>query len=318
MKQILKYKIYPLIREMSQRIFIIYIIFTIVILSVVDFRKWDLSHLDYLRGNTRYLRQLNDGRVAYNKMRIRLGIKYYETVKDKYPKCSFVYANLGFCHFFLGNYKQSIKILYKAIELNPSIYSFYMDLGTIYYRRGDPDMAYAYFEQALSHMVTTKEYFSGIAQILNQKGYPQLSLAINQYQKYIPADEKRLIHVLLDSYLILKKYKKFYHFLSSIPDQYSKDAQFQYYYGVLKYQQKEYDPAISCFNRAIEFDPQNKNAYYYRALCWQKKNAVEKYEADIKKVLFLDREDNPRHNITDLKLHLHELTLILMFGKWKR
>lgn len=53
--------------------------------------------------------------------------------------------------------------------------------------------------------------------------------------------------------------------------------------GMFLYDSNATDDAIADFDRVLARKPDHKPAYYYRGLCWKKKNQLEKAEADFLK-----------------------------------
>jgi tetratricopeptide (TPR) repeat protein len=83
------------------------------------------------------------------------------------------YATLGYLFILKNNYDKALEFTNKALEDNPKHASSLDNLGQIYYRLGDLDKAYGYFEAAIAvkDTLADSQYYLGI--IEENKGNAQ-------------------------------------------------------------------------------------------------------------------------------------------------
>jgi len=61
---------------------------------------------------------------------------YYKQVTESFPKIAETYGMLGFCHYYLGEYKEAEAAYKQAIKRNPHFFWFYHNLGVMYFSKG--------------------------------------------------------------------------------------------------------------------------------------------------------------------------------------
>ncbi len=82
-------------------------------------------------------------------LRYDLAKEYALQLIEKYPSVSIYYDTLALCEAILGNEKESIEAIDKAIELNPKDYDYYSNKGWFYLFFGKLDEAEKSLTQAL-------------------------------------------------------------------------------------------------------------------------------------------------------------------------
>lgn len=152
------------------------------------------------------------------------------------PKSPFLFYMKGICEGCIGNFKEGIEDLQKAIKLRPDFEDAYGELGTIYSRMDLPKEAIAYYDKALQIEPDNVFgwYNKGVA-LTKLKNYEE---AITYYDKVI---------------------KKIPHYVDALVNK-----------GHALSELGNYDASITCFDRALQIEPNNVYALKNKGLALDK------------------------------------------------
>jgi len=100
-------------------------------------------------------------------------------LKDVEPK---YFLNRGICSLKLGQYQKSIQDLNKAIELDPKLFSGYLDLGEAYYQDGNYKLSIETYKQARKLNEKNPQVYVGLTKAYYAK--KDKSEAKKSYKKF--------------------------------------------------------------------------------------------------------------------------------------
>jgi tetratricopeptide (TPR) repeat protein len=117
----------------------------------------DLGTVYYYKG---YKLQPN-GLARYDLKDVRNSIESYETAL-LYGEDPYLYGNLGWGYYLLGDYSSSITSSRRALALKPELNYARMNLGIVYLKKGDYELAFATYSSLLQNKPQLEEYEGGI------------------------------------------------------------------------------------------------------------------------------------------------------------
>jgi len=130
----------------------------------------ELGTIYYYRG---YKLQPN-GLANYDINDVRLSVKSYE-IALTYGEDPYLFGNLGWGYYLLGNYNLSIKNSLKALTLNPALNYARMNLGIAYLKRRDYKLSFLTYESLEINSPSFDEYEGGLRDLMElQMNYPGL------------------------------------------------------------------------------------------------------------------------------------------------
>ena len=117
----------------------------------------DLGTVYYYKG---YELQPN-GLARYDLKDVRNSIESYETAL-LYGEDPYLYGNLGWGYYLLGDYSSSIRSSRRALAIKPELNYVRMNLGIVYLKKGDYELAFATYDSLLQNKPQLEEYEGGI------------------------------------------------------------------------------------------------------------------------------------------------------------
>ena len=117
----------------------------------------DLGTVYYYKG---YKLQPN-GLARYDLKDVRNSIESYETAL-LYGEDPYLYGNLGWGYYLLGDYSSSITSSRHALAIKPELNYARMNLGIVYLKKGDYELAFATYASLLQNKPQLEEYEGGI------------------------------------------------------------------------------------------------------------------------------------------------------------
>lgn len=162
---------------------VIYVALVILFMATVDCEKATLAHLNFLKGIEGRLAQFRNTHEN-STLEFKQGITFYRKMTKIMPENAVLRGNIGYCYFYLGDYKNALSQYKKAVEIEPTLYTAYFDLGIIDLVLGSQKEAQFYFRKALSFLPLMKTYYLFLAERLKEqndsKSLAVLSLLIQQ------------------------------------------------------------------------------------------------------------------------------------------
>ena len=117
----------------------------------------DLGTVYYYKG---YKLQPN-GLARYDLKDVRNSIESYETAL-LYGEDPYLYGNLGWGYYLLGDYSSSITSSRRALALKPELNYARMNLGIVYLKKGNYELAFATYASLMQNKPQLDEYEGGI------------------------------------------------------------------------------------------------------------------------------------------------------------
>ena len=117
----------------------------------------DLGTIYYYKG---YKLQPN-GLAHYDLKDVQKSIESYETAL-LYGEDPYLYGNLGWGYYLLGDYSSSITSSRRALALKPELNYVRMNLGIVYLKKGDYELAFAAYASLIQNKPQLDEYEGGI------------------------------------------------------------------------------------------------------------------------------------------------------------
>ncbi|MCK5215969.1 MAG: tetratricopeptide repeat protein [Candidatus Omnitrophica bacterium] len=290
-------------------------LFLLITVVLVSFPHEALrNHINRLKSVEGELKCFEGGGPLPDRDAFKGGVRYYEVLL-KYNNDSLVYGNLGFCHFYLGNYTQALASYRKAIEKEPQLYFYYWDMGLLNYYLGDFEKSRYFFERALFYIPVTSKYYDKMrSRITDSKN--------ENIHHYLLACYYRLSQDREDTYIKLAQCHRFLNNpakmfeASSAGLQYFPKSQKLYYYaGLSRFLQNDYKNAIANFNKALSLDSNDVKAYYYRGLCFEKTGQKIARMVDFAKVAAMgENEKSDKEKFIEMKrMHLNTELIVLRY-----
>ncbi len=143
----------------------------------------DLGTVHYYKG---YKLQ-PDGLAQYVLKDVRNSIESYEKAL-RYAEDPYLYGNLGWGYYLLGDYASSVDNSLKALAMNPELNYARMNLGIAYIKQGAYKSAYDAYESLLKYSPEHEEYEGGMRDLMElqqefQGAYPFSIFVLAQLYK---------------------------------------------------------------------------------------------------------------------------------------
>jgi tetratricopeptide (TPR) repeat protein len=177
------------------------------------------------------------------------------------------YKYLAFCYFALKEVDSAITPLQQLANIG-KVPDGFIYLGKIYYDKGN-DSKRTYLENKNKQ------------DSLTAQGYFEKSISILEKGREKFPNETELLKTLEASYVAANKSSVAMEVFKSLAEKDPKKENL-YNYGVILMSSDKYDPAIEQFKKAIELDPNFKNAIYNLAVSYVKWGADMKKAVDEK------------------------------------
>jgi len=168
-------------RKIFQYSAVFYFILALLFAVLVDRKGATLSHLNFLKGIESRLFDLKIKSETPSTLELKEGVHFYHKMARIMPEDGVLRGNIGYCYFYLKDYKSALSYYEKAVRLAPALYTVYSDLGTVYLVLGDKAQAQIHFQKALSLLPLMKTYYKMLSERLKEpKGLVVLSRLIQQ------------------------------------------------------------------------------------------------------------------------------------------
>ncbi|MDD3374793.1 MAG: tetratricopeptide repeat protein [Candidatus Omnitrophica bacterium] len=139
-----------------------------------------VNRLNYLRLSEIYISESLSKDQKMSKREYCSAIKYYKELVEFIGPKDYLFANMGFCWYRIGDYNKALEMYDQAIRLNPAIYTYYADKGMIYLALGKPQEAISWLEQSLSKIALSTQHYDRYLQSLPEpyRQYAMINLNI--------------------------------------------------------------------------------------------------------------------------------------------
>ena len=290
-----------------RRSLFLYLVVGIILILSVNPQTAYMNRLNQLKGIEFDLYGFSNGEGDTDRERLLLGIRYYKELLKINNANAGVYGDLGFCYFYLGDYQTAIRLYKKAISLEPKLYTYHWDLAMIYFYLKEYSNVVPYLQNCITQIPATISYYMGLGRKIQEKGEEQISRLIYFLLMRADKDEAEAYERLLFCYSRVKEYKIMQELAHKGLQLHPDNERILYYAGLANFLSQNYEDAITYFNKAIELDRKDMDAYYYRGLCFQNLNRPAQYFQDMQKVLALHNAipQAEQANKVDIRLHLN-------------
>jgi len=261
------------IAGLFKKVGIFYLFIFLIFANFTDYKKViykaKLSTLNRLRPiSSSYLVEI-EGRDlrSVDKKLLEKHEKYYKSVVNVLPTLPGPYGLLGYCQYYLGDERRSIDSFKKATALNSNIFSYFYNLGVIFYNQGRYEEAINNFKQAMSknpaatvNFVYTSKVYLPILQDNSLGAQAAISKRIKQAYQYN-------VEMLVLSHYQLKQYREMTVLANAaISKGFDVDGEFYYLSGLAYYETRDYPQADQMLRECIKRNPQHAQAYHYYSL----------------------------------------------------
>ncbi len=187
-----------------RRTILLYIFVAIVIIFSFNKQAANINHLNYLKDIEGYLEDLSLGQAGVDRVKIKEGARYYRQLLKVMPANAYAYGNLGFCSFYLGDYKEAIAFYQKAIALDPGQYTFYADVGDICFLTKNFQVAVSFLNNSLGLIPDSETYYWRVAKSLKEAGKENFAAQFVRLAMRAKQDREKISEKLTDIRNLLK------------------------------------------------------------------------------------------------------------------
>ena len=271
-----------------------------------EIKKVSLATLDRLRPETvDYLTGFYQKRYPFSAKKLEPFRFYYQKVTEYVPDRADAFGMLGFCSYYQGKQNQAVRAYQHAIELNPSFFWFYYNLGLIDFKSGRYQEAGELFKKSVT--VDPQRTFLYIA------ASPRIYLPI--VAELSPRDTRwdqlaraQLKNGYRDGYalLVLSQYhlKNFQGMIgyahAAIEADLNQDGLFYFYSAVAAYELKQYPTTIYFLQEYISKNADNPEAYHYLGLALRDLGKEPLAAGAFKREEYLSQEKSKTVSLMDL------------------
>jgi len=186
--------------------------------------------------------------------------KYFLMALERCPSNIFIYASLATIDDIEGNLKEAELNYKKVLGAAPYSSSVYHDLGIIYVERRQWDKAIGSFNQALAYNPMMLESRSALATVFFIQGDYKKAIGLCLINLNIVNDDPATLDLLVHIYLHKKDFINARQYALRLMHS-ETDPGMLTDLGSLMAQANVFDLALDCFTKAIQIDPDYKNAY---------------------------------------------------------
>jgi len=254
--------------------------------------------------------------IAYRKLgNYSKAISALEKAIQLKPDFVEAYSNLGSAYIYFGDYQQAITILEKAIQIDPSFAGAYYNFGFVYTKFGNFQKAAHYLEKAIQIDPNYAEAYNNLAFTYMKLGDYQKAKESTEKAKTLfqKQGNKQGITAVENIEMMLKKAKK----LDSKEEK-SDDAKAKEYLlkGSNFFDNKDYNRAITYYQKAIKIDPNFVEAYNNLGIVYEKIGDYEKAISYFKKVIEIDHQYIEAYTyIASIYIRLEDYQKALTYSK---
>ena len=217
----------------------------------------------YSQDTQQYREWFDKGAKAYYEKDYKEGLHCYDQAIKFNKKSEVAYHNRGLCKYYLKDYSGAVKDYTKCIELKSNYAEAYINRGLA--KMADDEKA---IQEAI------KDYAAALS--IDPTNYlAYFSRGVGKYKL------KKYDEAILDFDNALKYKANYFNALL--------------YKGLAYYEKRDFKQGEKILSDLVAVDPQNKLAYYNRALCYIKLDQKDKGCEDLKKSFDLGYEPAKTH-----------------------
>ena len=150
------------------RMWLVYVLAAGVLWTAVDIGHCRRTRLNFLRGRVeQYLLGYESGQEVYSRELFYLSARYFQLLHQVFPNDALFLGGLGYCRFQLGAVDQAEDLYRQAMTVEPGIYTFYLDLGEIFFARGDFEQAGRYLADGIQRIPSALAQYAQLEQLLS-------------------------------------------------------------------------------------------------------------------------------------------------------
>ena len=253
----------------SKRAITFYLIIFILSHWLIDYEKVSAhargAALSRLMPSFDYLHNLAAGFEELDVKKLEEYEYYYAKVVEFVPRAE-AFGILGYIYFQLGKDKKALPCFQTAIVLNPSAFSFYYNLGIIYFRRQFYGEAIEAFKKAVATSIDDNLSFITSSKMYYPFLDPSDDMA-HQLKSYLRKSFRNAYRLMIISSLYLKDYQQLLRWASeAIASALDDNKDFYYYAGLASFHIKDYKQAGAFLKEYVTANPGDGDGMYYLGL----------------------------------------------------
>jgi len=224
-------------------------------------RAVTLNH--FMPASYDYLIALADGTAEPEENKFNQYVIYYKKVTEYLPNMPEAYALLGFCYDQLGRQALAIEHYQRALNLNPRIMHYYLNLAILFLEKGEVMTAKTLLEKSTQAALDDTLRFESTSRVylpFFQEGEGFSSNVIQQARKNYRKAFRLLIGILSrqQNHGQVMDYAK-----KAIAMDLEDEGVFYYYAGLSAFQMDRYRDALNFLQQSVQANDNLAESYFY-------------------------------------------------------
>ena len=171
------------------------------------------------------------------------------------------HINLGSVYQQMKRFNEADREYHTAFAMDPSNGTLKRNIASLYHAEGQDDKALAFYNELLLQNPTQFELYDAKATLLKDQGQSGQALKVLEESLPYAKDKKATLASMATIAQETKDPKLLTHVWEITANYFPNDATIQYQTGLVFHEQKQYDTAISYYQRAVSLNPKFAEAY---------------------------------------------------------
>lgn len=245
------------------KVWILYVMMFVVL--CVSFNRTQVADdvLNTARPSADYLHFFSYGTKPFDKKEFKRAKAYYQTLIASAIATPAMYANLGYCYYYLNNVKKALEFYEIAKFKDQRMYIFYFDVGIIQFELKDYLSAADNFKKALILLPKTSEALIKAMHIGPK--HAKNEMYGYYFQQRVPFDNLLANIYLLKSLIKLNLYEEVLGYAAEAMKEFPNDPEIYYYAAEASFQLGFLKNALALIYKSLDVAPNYSQGYVLRS-----------------------------------------------------